>query len=99
MTRFFNCQSDTANAIWFCSWRARNLVSVTEGRHFFSRATLQEGFTSESSSLTACVSISKLNGRASAKHFREVLRSADHCGSDLLPCEVKEKVLFLRAED
>lgn len=29
MTRFFNCQSDTANTIWCCSWGARN-VPVTE---------------------------------------------------------------------
>lgn len=62
-------------------------ISYQEGRHLFLRATLQEGFTSESSSLTACVSISKLSSRASAKHFREVWSSAHHCGPLWLPCK------------
>lgn len=101
MTRFFNCQSDTANAIWHCSWRARNIVSVTkrEGicsweRHFRKGLHLSHHLWQR-----VCLSTRKLSGRASAKHFREVLRSADRCWPDSLPREVKGKVPFLWAED
>lgn len=49
---------------------------------------------------SVCVhQISQLNSRASAEHFRQVLRSPDHWGPDLLPWEVKGKVPFLGAED
>lgn len=36
MTRFFNCQSDTAIAIWGRSWRARNTASVTKREGIYS---------------------------------------------------------------